>query len=549
MGNVREKARAVFSSVKRRLPGKADSTKLLLAAVFLALVFIPIIVMFTNIDSESIKAVVNSHNFGESIKNSIVSSTIATVITIVIAYALAVCLERINIRFRNIFTIILMLPMLTPSISNGMGLVLLFGNNGILTKLFGIEGNIYGLSGIVMGSVLYAFPVAFLMFSDVIRYEDSSPYEAADVLGLSKLHKFKAITFPYLRKPLISVIFATFTLIITDYGVPLMVGGKYVTLPVVMYQEVIGQLNFGKGAVYGSILLLPAVIAFVIDLLNKDKGNSSFVIKPHQRSNGRLQKAFSYVGCTAVCVFVILPIATFVMLAFSKDYPNELAITFDNFLKAEKLRAFEYLSNSVLIAFVTATIGVMIAFMAAYLSARMKSKVSRFLHLSAITSAAIPGIVLGLAYVLTFKGTAIYGTLLILIMVNMIHFMSSPYLMIYNTLSKINENIEPVAHTMGINRLHMIKDIFVPQCIGTMLEMFSYFFVNCMMTISAVSFLATTSTKPISLMINQFEAQMQLECAAVVSLLILGVNLLVKGVFHIAKNVYKNKKINAKEMR
>ena len=121
-------------------------------------------------------------------------------------------------------------------------------------------------------------------------------------------------------------------------------------------------------------------------------------------------------------------------------------------------------------------------------------------------------------------------------MVNVIHFISSPYLMMYNSLSKINENIEDVAHTMGIKRFFVIKDVFVPQCLFTLIEMFSYFFVNCMMTISAVSFLSKTSNKPIALMINQFETQRQLECAAVVSLMILLVNLIIKGIAHILRN-------------
>ena len=108
--------------------------------------------------------------------------------------------------------------------------------------------------------------------------------------------------------------------------------------------------------------------------------------------------------------------------------------------------------------------------------------------------------------------------------------------MMYNSFSKINENLEGVAQTLGISRLHLIKDVFIPQCKDTLLEMFSYFFVNCMMTISAVSFLASTRNKPVALMINQFEAQMQLECAAVVSLMILGINLVIKGAVHALKN-------------
>jgi len=186
-------------------------------------------------------------------------------------------------------------------------------------------------------------------------------------------------------------------------------------------------------------------------------------------------------------------------------------------------------------ALCVALFGSIVAFLTAYLSARMKSKTSKFLHMSSITSAAIPGLVLGLAYAMTFAGTPVYNTMLILVMVNTVHFISSPYLMMYNSLSKINGNLESVGDTLGISRVRMLKDVFLPQSITTLLEMFSYFFVNCMMTISAVSFLATTANKPISLMINQFEAQMQLECAAVVSLLILSVNLVIKGTVHIFK--------------
>lgn len=515
--------------------GKADSVRLVLALIFISAVFIPLIRMFAYMDGDSIRRVVSSPNFFTAVSNSIVSAVLATVVTVIVAFALAFSVQRTNIRFKGIFEVIFVLPMLIPSISCGMGLVILLGNNGLLTRFLQLESSIYGLHGIVIGSVLYAFPVAYLMLADVLRYEDGSPYEAAQVLGIPKWRQFVAITLPYLRKPLISVLFAVFTMIVTDYGVPLMVGGKYTTIATVMYQEVIGQLDFGKGAVYGSLLLVPAVIAFVIDFLNKDSGKAGFVTKPCEQANGFASKIGAYTYCGLVSVITLLPIVAFILLSFTVDYPNDLSFSLINLGKAFKLKAGTYLLNSVLIALGTAITGVSIAFMTAYMSARMKSGASRFLHLSAMTSAAIPGVVLGLSYVLTFNRTPIYGTIIILVMVNIIHFIASPYLMMYNSLSKINENLEGVAHTMGIKRAYMIRDVFIPQCKYTLIEMFSYFFVNCMMTISAVSFLSTTSNKPVSLMINQFEAQMQLECAAVVSLMILVINLITKGTVHIIK--------------
>ena len=100
--------------------------------------------------------------------------------------------------------------------------------------------------------------------------------------------------------------------------------------------------------------------------------------------------------------------------------------------------------------------------------------------------------------------------------------------MMYNSFNKLNENLEAVGQTLGVGRVRIIMDVFVPMSKYTLAEMFVYFFVNSMMTISAVSFLANTSNKPISLMITQFEAQAMFECAAVVSLWILIINVILK---------------------
>ncbi len=514
---------------------KMDATKILLVCFFSVLVILPLIKMLLNIDSKSLNSVFAAEGFGRIVANSLISTVISTLLVLILAYALAVCVERTKIRFKGIINIILVLPMLIPSISHGMGLVVMFGNNGLITRLFGLSGSIYGLQGIVLGSVMYAFPVAYLMISDVLKYQDCSPYQAAKVLGIPEWRQFTSITLPYLRKPLISVTLAVFTMIITDYGVPLMVGGKFKTLPVVLYQEVIGQLNFGKGSVYGLLLLIPAVIGFVFDVLNKDKGNSSYTPSDMTVKDNKARDAAAYAFCGIVSAFALLPIIVFAILALAKNYPSDITFTFKNIEDALRLKAGTYLINSVIIAVFVAIIGVLAAFFTAYLTARIKTKTSKILHLFAITSAAIPGVVLGLSYILVFKGSFIYGTLAILIMVNIIHFISSPYLMMYNSLSKLNENLEGVGNTLGISRLRIVMNVIIPQSKFTIMEMFSYFFVNSMMTISAVSFLATTKNKPVALMINQFEAQMQIEAAAVVSLAILFINLVIKGTVYLIK--------------
>lgn len=518
-----------------RVKTRGIYAEIVLCVVLVVFVLVPLVTMLTRIDKSTISRVFNDRMFFQSLINSITTSLTATIISIILAYGLAWAISRTNIMFKAIFTVIFTLPMLIPSISHGMGLIILFGNNGIFTHIFGGTSHLYGFVGIVAGSVIYSFPVAFLMFMDILKYEDYTPYEAAEVLGIPKHKQFTSITLPYLRKPLISIVFAVFTMIVTDYGVPLSVGGKLKTLPVLLYENTVGQLDYSAGALIGMFLLIPAVIAFLVDLLNKDKAKMSFTTREFPNEKNKKKDIAGYIISGFVSVFVLFVIVSFCLQAFSTSYPSNLSFTLDHFKRTISKNSLSYLDNSIFMSLFTAFIGMVMAFVIAYCTARLKTKLSRILHIFSILSLAIPGLVLGLSYVITFKASFIYGTLVIVILANTVHFFASPYLMMYNALSKLNENLESTGQVLGVPRARIIWDVIIPQCKGTLLEIFSYFFVNSMMTISAVSFLATRTNKPISLMINQFEAFNMMECAAVVSLLILLINVTMKFIIYLIK--------------
>ena len=208
--------------------------KLAVVLILLCLVIFPILRMFSAMRIEDFEKVLRHPSFLPALSNSVVLSAIATGIVVLLAYLLAYCMVRTQMPCKKLFHVLLILPMLSPSLSHGMGLIILFGGNGVLKNLLGLENAIYGSVGIVTGSVLYAFPVAYIMLSDVLKYEDLAVYEAADVLGISRGRQFFRLTLPYLKKPLIAAIFCTFSMIVTDYGVPLMIGGKTKTLSLLM---------------------------------------------------------------------------------------------------------------------------------------------------------------------------------------------------------------------------------------------------------------------------------------------------------------------------
>lgn len=521
-----------------RTDGRLNIVRVILPLFFLLAAILPLCGMFARIASPEAQAMLGDDGFWTAARNSVLVSLTGMTISVSLAFAASRVLTRTNIKGKTLFAAAMTIPMLIPSLAHGMGLIHLFGSNGLITNLLNANWSIYGFWGIVTGSVLYSFPPAFLMLYDVMRYEDASVYEAADVLGIPKARQIFSITLPYLKKPLISVAFATFTLIVTDYGVPLMLGGRCTTLPVLMYEEVVGLLNFDTGVAIGAVLLIPAVIAFLLDVASKGRSNLSYVARPFVIKPNKARDAFGYTICISILVFLASPLAAFTIVAFVTSYPLDMTFTLANIERSVNLNMMDYLLNSLFVAFAVSAIGTFLAWFAGYLTSRVKGAYGRMLHLACITTLAVPGIVLGLSYAMFFRGTVLSGTFAILICVNLVHFFASPYLLAYNALGKINSNLESVGLTLGIGRLSIVKDVLIPQTRGTLLEMFSYFFVNCMVTISAVAFLSTTLNMPLALLISDLDTQRLTECAALVALVIFIVNAIMKGVIALAKKKF-----------
>ena len=517
------------------LKGRVDSKTIVFGCIFLFFIFsilCPIISMLARITTEGLETMFTSPQFTSAIMNSLSTALVATIISVVLALAIAWAMERTDIRLKAFFSIAFVVPMLIPSISHAFGLVALLGRNGLITKLLGLDITIYGFWGIVIGSIMYSFPIAFLMFSSILHYEDGTPYQAAEVLGIDRRHRFTGITLPFLKKTIISASFAVFAMIVTDYGVPLMIGGDVTTLSVLMFNKAAAMLDYDTGSVIGAVLLIPAIAAFVVDLLNPENAEASFVSNAVELEKSLASKIISYVLCFVVLICVLAPIVAFCVMVFETKYPVDPTPTLYHVEKTMGRGAGEFLSNSLIYAVLTAIFGTFVAFTSAYMTTRMKGKFGKALHMVSLTTMAIPGLVLGLAYVIFFHDQPIYGTLFIIVFVNSIHFFASPYLMMYNALGKVNPNLEAVGASLGVSRIRIIIDVIVPKVKYSLYEMAVYFFVNSMMTISAVAFLAPPSPKPLALMVTQFEAQLLMESAAFVSLLIFVINLAVKVIFY-----------------
>ena len=492
-----------------------------------------------------------------AIFNSIAYSLAGSVISVVLATVVAYLLNKSDIKGKKWVILALTLPMLIPTLSIGLGIRNLFGEGGLLDLLFKFKYDGAGFPNLIFGAVIFTFPVAFLLVYDSLLYEDKTIYDAANTLGISSFKSFFGITLPFLKATLISAFFASFTLIFADYGLPKELAFKVDTLPMLLLEEFESNPLSGRSAVISLFLLMPAIAALVVDIFNKEQSSgvaSKSIVGP--------TKAFNIISiCISAFVALILfvPQLVFLLISFVKRFPSDMTFTFDNYANAfspyASVPAGPFLRNSLIISLLAGLIGTAFAYLTGYAAVRTKGVLKKVLHLLSVSTLAVPGLILGLGYVYLFKETRGWfaGTIFILVVTNIIHYFSSPYLMARNAFVKINKDYETVGDTLGISRFSLFFKVMIPNSISTIVQMFSYLFINSMITISAVSLLCFNATEitPLSVSINTYEQQGQYENQAVISAIILLVNIAAKigfEAFNDAMNRFNKKERMGKDM-
>lgn len=459
-----------------------------------------------------------------SVKVTFVSSAVATFCAFFYAYLVEIKMQR---KYRKLCRFWAVLPMLVPSMTHGIVIIYLFGKMGIFTRLTGISLPIYGPFGIVFGSFFYAFPTAFLVISQALSNLDQKLFENASILGAGRVRQFFDIILPIMKYSIFSAFAVCFTMVFTDYGIPLSVGGTYPILPVLFYKNVIGLLDFAQGAIYSTVLLVPAIIVYALDVGYFSKKQAALpgnIKRMPTRKISKFQKVLFMGGSFVLGV----PIAVILVAPFISGWPYNPSFTLDFFKQIITVGKLPMLLfNSLTIAVLTGLLGTTLAFVNSYINLRMRSanrtlqKVNHGLNMITL---AVPGLALGLAYTLFFKGTFIYNTLAIMILVNIIHFFGSPYMMVNSHFKLLNPNLEDICTTLGGRWYNVIFDIIIPNSKKVILDVFIYFFSNTMITLSAISLLYGSKTITLALKIPAYNDQGNWESALAISFVILLIN-------------------------
>lgn len=518
-----------------------------LAGLFMALALVlPLGTLFARAFQNADGAWVGLANFAEYVTNpslfvsawnSVWTAALTTVIVVPIAFLYAYALTRSCLPFKGLFRAVALIPVLAPSLLPALALIYLFGNQGFLKFLLGGQP-IYGAGGIVAAQVFYTFPHAVLILTVALSGADARLYEAAAVLRAGRWRTFGTVTLPGATYGLVSAAVVVFTMVVTDFGIPKVIGGQFNVLATDVYKQVVGQQNFNMGAVVGIVLLIPAILAFGLERWAQTRQSATlsgravpYVPRPRAARDLPL-----IIGCCAVACVLVGVVAIAVWGSLIKFWPYNLTLTLDNYdFGRFDSSGWGSFGTSALMAGLAAVIGTSLIFVVSYLLQRAprNSPLAGAVRAAVTLPLAVPGLVLGLAYIMFFNAPGnplgfFYGTLGILVLNSIVHFWTVCHLTATTAIRQLDPEFESVSASLKVPVWRTFGIVTVPICLPAILDIAVYMFVNAMTTVSAVIFLYGPDTKPASVAVVHMDEAGQSSAAAAMACTILAATAAVK---------------------
>ncbi|QDE39106.1 ABC transporter permease subunit [Luteibacter pinisoli] len=478
--------------------------------------------------------------------HSLETGLATTFCTMLLGLGLAMALHRSRLPGKALIRAALLLPMLAPSLVLGLGLVLLLGRNGLVHRLTGLPTDIYGFTGLVIANTLYGLPQVVLIVSAALARTPARHYDAAASMGATAWRQFIDVTLPRLRFALIAAAFLVFTETLTDFGSAVIVGGNYRVLAMEIYSEVVGQLDFAMGATLGMFLLLPALFSVWLGRMAKRRQDSG------DASPGRALVPAHHTGRDVVLALVallaLLPmvavVGTVAYVSFVKLWPYQQALTLANYTGLTE--GFGPVGTSLSMAFIAAAAGTLLVFALCAGLRKAPAAVARPVQFIASLPAAVPGMVIGLGYVMAFNHGPwsgwLHGSLLIIAACSLYHYHAQAFLTMQTGMRQVPDALEDAVAAFGGSTREVLRDAVLPFTAPAAISTFFYLFMRSMVTLSGVIFLVTADTSLASVSVMRLDENGFLAQAAAYAMCVVVAGALALGAMRLLLHILKERR-------
>lgn len=426
--------------------------------------------------------------------NSLAVSAVSTVITVLIALVLAYAVTRTTVPGKRFLSLMSLLPLISPPFLVSLAFILLLGRNGVITHGLGLDWSIYGFHGIVVAQVFTFLPQAYILLANVLGNLDTALEEAAENLGAGPVTTLRRVTLSLARPGLASAALIVFILCMTDFGNPILVGGRYNVLATEIYSQVIGMNDFASAATMSVVLVVPCLAAYLLNAYwvgSRSYATVSASARSAVRPTPPLVRWPLFALSGAIAAFIALIYGLIPLGSFVRLWGSDWSLSLRHYAFESTAEGAWPIWNSVRLAAVSGVIGTVLALVTGYIVERKRPPGRRAIEFLGLLPAALPGTVIGVGYILAFNVPPLLMTGTLWILVTSVVFWKFPVAVLaaINTLKQIDPAIEEAAVSLGAGTLRTFTRVVLPLLTGTAFSIFVYFFINGMVTVSAVIFL------------------------------------------------------------
>ncbi len=475
--------------------------------------------------------------------NSLTVGALVSLIGTAIGFVFAYAVTRTDIPGKSLFRVIATFPIISPPFLIALAAILLLGNHGLVTEFlrtrFGIDWDVYGLPGLVLTETLAYFPLAFMTLEGVLSGIDPALEESALDLGASRLRTFLRVTLPLATPGIASALLLVFIRSLEDFGNPIVIQGHYPVLTTQAYLAVTGMYNLPLAATLSVILLVPTVLAYLLQRYWVSR--KSYVTVTGRPTPSSLKVASPGVkwGLFAVLCFLSGVILLFYGLVFYGSFTKMWGV--DNTLTLENYRyvfstGLDYLLDTLKIAGMATPVGGLLAVVIAYLVTRKRFPGRGLMDFLSMLNFALPGTIVGIGYLLAFNKPPLQltGTAAIIALVFIFRRMPVGIREAVAMLQQIDPAIDEAAVDLGAGFLGSFRRIVLPLISPAFISGMVYIFVRCVTAISAVVFVVSAQWQLITVALLHEVDNADLSQAAAYGVVIIAV---VLGVIFLIDNI------------
>jgi len=510
MKNVNEINTSKFKRVQNSIESLFIPVGISLMLIWIAIFIIyPFINMFSSsifVDGEySLKyfSYQRSAYYFKIFKNTLMLGLSTASLSTILAFLLAFGITQVKIKGKRFFHFIYLLPTITPPFLFSLSVIILFGRRGIITyHLLRLSTNIYGYPGLVLAQVMTFFPFAYLLLRSLLVNLNPSLDEAAFVLGANQIKKFKTITLPLMTHGIVGAFVLIFMFSIADIGNPIILGGDYSVWASEIYASVVGQYNLSLGAAMALTLIIPVTVLFFFQKYLENKNNFAMITgKPSQSKLiieiPKVSKFFS-IFFILFSIFIVLLYLMILSGSITKLIGINYGLTLKHFktIFSGDSRGIKTIMDTLILGGAATILGTLFSIILGYILVRKENLPGRnILDFFLTMPLALPGVVIGIAYVIGFNKEpfAWAGSALIIIAILTIRLIPYDLRVIVKGIKQIDVSILDASYILGGNDYKTFTKIVAPLIRESIIASIIYNFTRAITTISAVIFVVSVN--------------------------------------------------------